>query len=170
MNNYLLPSILAPACLTRCHSLIHKNKNSKHSSFSLALYSFSSHIFYRLASPSLLSLSLHRRHRSPLMWWTSLLFSALSPAPFEDVRPDMHVTHINPGPYTVIFSILFWILCFLEGGCFGFDCCSVMSWWFHHLKTLLQSHNDQPKSSVRCMWSSNYFPCTSSFTYVEPGG
>lgn len=35
---------------------------------------------------------------------------------------------------------------------------SVMSWWFHHLKTLLQSHNDQRKSSLSCVWSSDYFP------------
>lgn len=60
MNNYLLPSILAPACLTWCYSPILENKNSRHVSFSLAGYSFSSHIFYRLASPSLLSLSLDK--------------------------------------------------------------------------------------------------------------
>lgn len=51
----------------------------------------------------------------------------------------------------------------LEGGCFWFDCYSVMSSFndFYHLKTLLQSHNDQHKSSLSCIGCSNYFPCTS---------
>lgn len=163
-NKHLLPSILAPACLTWCHSLI--LKNSMHSSFSLACNSLSSHSFYRLASPDLFGLSLDGRHCRSLMNLIPLLCTFTS----SFWRCETRSGGYSDKSWSIHSDVFYFALntSLLEGGCFWFDCYLVMSWWFHHLKTLLQSQNDQCKSSLSCLKLLSLHIIT--FIYVELAG
>lgn len=176
MNNYLLPSILAPSHLTWCHSLLCTGESNKStpSSFSVICYFFPSHIFCRLTSPSLLSLSLRRSHsrpHSPSLHLYQFLFKMRDQICTHYSRCEQTVVSYNDTP---MFFIYF-VPSTLDFGKEVISVLTTLQWWaddFITLRFCSRAVTINPRTLRDAYEVQIIFPrtCITTFTYTEPAG